>query len=318
MATKKAGSTKKAPARKPSSTKTTVRTVRADAKTTKKPAVKAEAAPATTATASARSRKVTLPKNLVNVVLAELVGTLILTLVALNTFQENGSLFVGLTLTVLVMTIGIVSGSHVNPAVTFGLWASRKLKTVLVPFYWVAQLLGAMLAIIITNWVSGDALSVNFGHIANLNWSVFGAELVGAAVFLFGLTAAVSRKDLTASSRAFAIGLSLMAGLLVGGSLLGAVKSQAIANYQRAAAQQSASSSAPEIPYAAFVKGVTVNPAIALATTDRTSSELTSGSQGSDETVYSRFTLEVILGTLVGAALGGNLYLLLVDRRKDQ
>lgn len=317
MATKKAASTKKATARKPAAAKTTVRTVSAEAK---KPVIKERVVvePATVAT-SATAKRPLLPGNIVNVVLAELFGTFILTLVALATFTETGALYVGLALTLLVLTVGVVSGAHVNPAVTFGLWAARKLKTVLVPFYWGAQFLGAILAVIVSNWVAGNNIQLDFGQITSLNWTVFGVELVGAAVFLFGLVAVVSRKDLSNLGRALGIGTSLMIGLVVAGTLLSAAKTSAIAAYQKEAQSSGNSSNAkaPEIPHVAYVKGVSLNPAIALAATDSTKSELTTGSKADKEATYSRLSLEVVLGTLVGAAVGGNLYLLIAGRKQD-
>lgn len=308
MATKKAASTKKVTIKKPAAAKTTVRTVRADAKPTTPSVVR-------TASVSSRNR-VKLPNNIVNIVLAELVGTFVLTLVALATFQETGALYVGLALAVLVFAIGAVSGSHINPAVTFGLWSMRKLRSVLVPFYWGAQLLGAMLALIVTNWVSDASTNLSFGHFFTFSWGIFAVELIGAAVFLFGLSALFGRRELTAGARAFGIGVALVIGLVAGGSLLSTRKTADVANYQKdsAAVQTDADKKKPEVPYSAYVKGVTVNPAIALAVTNHSDSEL---GVGSDTTTYSYFTASVVLGTLVGAALGGNLYLLIAGRNKN-
>lgn len=308
MATKKAASTKKAPARKPAAAKTTVHTVRADAKSEPRTVIKP------VNVSSTRSSKGTrLPANIVNIVFAELIGTFVLTLAALASFSETGPLYVGLALAVLVMTIGVISGSHVNPAVTFGLWSMRKLKTLLIPFYWGAQFLGAMLAVIVMNWVASNSVSLNFDHIWSLNWPLLGVELVGTAVFMFGLAAALNHRDLSTGGRAVGVGASLLIGLVVAGTLLTAVKNNDIAAYQKEA---QSSSKTPEIPASVYVKGATLNPAIALASVEHTQSELMSTGSTEKQTTYSRFTSEVILGTLVGAALGGNLYLLLVGRKK--
>jgi len=56
------------------------------------------------------------------------------------------SLAFGLTLLVMAYTIGHVSGCHINPAVSFGLWASGRFRgSELLP-YIVAQVLGAVIA----------------------------------------------------------------------------------------------------------------------------------------------------------------------------
>ena len=308
MATKKAASTKKATVKKPAAAKTTVRTVRADAPTTVERTVAAPAA--------VKRGKVQLPNNIINIVLAELFGTFILTLVALATFSENGALYVGIALALLVATVGAISGAHVNPAVTFGLWTTRRLKTLLVPFYWGAQFLGAMLAVIVSNWVANSSISLSFSDFAKFDWGIFAVELVATAVFLFGLTAVLSRSELSSSARAVGIGASLAIGLVVGGTLLTALKAQDVTNYQKQyqASQSSSDTKAPEIPHSAFVKAVTANPAIALAATDNSESALDSSSANTK--TNSRFTLEVIFGTLVGATVGGNLYLLIAGRRK--
>ena len=306
MATKKAASTKKSTAQKPAAAKTTVRSVRAEVKPEPQTVVK------TVSASSSKSGK--LPGNIVNIVFAELIGTFILTLVALATFTESGLLYIGLAVAVLVMTVGAVSGAHINPAVTFGLWTMRKLKTILVPFYWGAQFLGAMLAVIVMNWIANNALSLDFGHIWSLNWPVLGVELVGTAVFMFGFAAAISHRELSTAARAVGMGTSLIVGLVVSSTLLGALKTNDIAAYQKSA---SASSSTPAIPHSVFIKGATLNPAVALASVERTQSELMSSAATEKEATFSRFTSEVVLGTLVGAALGGNLYILLAGRKRN-
>jgi len=56
------------------------------------------------------------------------------------------SLAFGLTLLVMAYAIGHVSGCHINPAVSFGLWASGRFRgSELLP-YIVAQVLGAVIA----------------------------------------------------------------------------------------------------------------------------------------------------------------------------
>jgi aquaporin Z len=297
MATRKAASTKKVTAKKPAAAKTTVRTVRAESK----PAVKAVAAPV-------RSRAAVLPNNIVNIVFAELVGTFVLTAVALLSVKETGALYVGLALTMLVMTIGAVSGSHVNPAVTFGLWAMRRLKTVLVPFYWGAQFLGAMLAVIVMNWLSNGSVKLNFDHMNSLDWGVFGVELIAATVFMFGLAAAVSRRELSVVGKAFGVGLSLMVAVVVGTSLLATVRN----NYDT-----SKWTAVTDIQHAFRVSGPTVNPAVALASTEASDASFTGARANKDEKQYSRLSFEVVLGTLIGAALGGNLYLLVAGARRN-
>lgn len=308
MATKK-------PARK-STTKTTPK--RAASSTTRVRTVSAKDVPSrnvATATGTTTARKI--DNNIINIVLAELVGTFILTMVALLAVQNVMPLFVGLTLALLVMTIGAVSGSHVNPAVTFGLWAARKLNTIMVPFYWLAQFVGAMAAILLINVVAGANMGLDFvGHFAEFSWNVMAIELIGTAIFLFGLVSVTNRNDLSAGGKALGVGLSLFVGILVATSVLTPAQSQAISDYQKSSSATKEQETA-EIPHLIYVKGATLNPAVALATSESTQSELTGAQAGDDETAYSRLSLEVIIGTLVGAALGANLALLVAYRFRD-
>jgi aquaporin Z len=82
---------------------------------------------------------------------AELVGTAILVIGGCGTALfagaiNGGTLAVatafGLSLLVLVYVIGNISGCHVNPAVTLGMWSSGKIETGVLAYYWIAQLIG--------------------------------------------------------------------------------------------------------------------------------------------------------------------------------
>ncbi len=52
----------------------------------------------------------------------------------------------GLSLLAMVYTIGHVSGCHINPAVTLGLFLSKKFERRYLVGYWIAQILGAIVA----------------------------------------------------------------------------------------------------------------------------------------------------------------------------
>jgi aquaporin Z len=52
----------------------------------------------------------------------------------------------GLTVLTMVFAVGHISGGHFNPAVTLGLWAGGRFPARNVPFYMVAQVIGAIAA----------------------------------------------------------------------------------------------------------------------------------------------------------------------------
>ena len=54
--------------------------------------------------------------------------------------------FIPLSLLAMVYTIGHVSGCHINPAVTLGLLISKKVEGRYALGYWVAQIVGAIVA----------------------------------------------------------------------------------------------------------------------------------------------------------------------------
>jgi aquaporin Z len=85
---------------------------------------------------------------------AEFVGTFVLVLggvgAAVIAGDKIGNLGVafafGLSLLAMAYAVGPISGCHINPAVTMGLLASRKIELGEAVRYWVAQILGAIVA----------------------------------------------------------------------------------------------------------------------------------------------------------------------------
>lgn len=85
---------------------------------------------------------------------AELIGTFVLVFGGCGTAVLAGdhvgwlgvSLAFGLALLTMAYAIGPISGCHINPAVTVGLWVSKKISFKDVPGYIIAQILGGILA----------------------------------------------------------------------------------------------------------------------------------------------------------------------------
>lgn len=308
MATKKAAAKKTSTTAKKAPSK--------PATTTKVKTTTASSSSTAAAAASPAKRSTKLDNNVINIVLAELAGTFVLVMVALLSFKEIMPLYVGLTVAVLVLAVGAVSGSHLNPAVTFGLWSVKKVKALLVPFYWGAQFLGAMAAVVVLNAIAGSKQALDFSHFTEFSWPIFLVELVGTAVFLFGLTSVLNRADVSNGHKALGIGLSLAIGILVSTSLMTTVQNQAFADYRKNA-QDSKDEKGPAIPHTIYVQGATLNPAVALAATEATESELRNTTAADDEKRYSRLSLEVVFATLIGAALGANFARLMGHRFKS-
>src|SRR2546430_9738710 len=93
----------------------------------------------------------------------ELLGTFALVLVGVGAIMSVGqqpdagtlevALAFGLVIAVMVSAVGHISGGHFNPAVTFGFILTRRISMVLGLVYWVAQLVGAVLAALLLRWI---------------------------------------------------------------------------------------------------------------------------------------------------------------------
>lgn len=144
--------------------------------------------------------------------LAELLGTFLLAfLVRLSLgaeFPVATPVLAAITLGVIVYMIGSVSGAHVNPAVTIGLFTIGKIKAGDALGYIVAQFIGAAIALVGAPSFVGSTLSAS----PNLPFTLV-AEAVGATIFLFGISSVVRRKA-PESMSGITVGTSLLLGVL--------------------------------------------------------------------------------------------------------
>jgi len=141
----------------------------------------------------------------------------------LGTFLLASAVFAGvnpfIALAVLVLIIGGISGSHVNPAVTLGLASVKKHKMNEVLPYWGAQVAGGLTAAYLAVYLAKSTMTYDF---VSFDGRLFVAELIGAAIFLTGVTLAVSQK-LDGIKLAVAVGGSLFLGATLGGGINAAV-----------------------------------------------------------------------------------------------
>ena len=166
-----------------------------------------------------------------NKYLAELIGTFWLVLggcgsaVLAAAFPELGIGFAGVALafgvTVLTMAyaIGHISGCHLNPAVSFGLWAGGRFAAKdLVP-YVIAQVVGAIAAAAVLyviasgqmGWQPGGFATNGYGDLSPGQYSMMAllvCEVVLTAVFLFVIMGATDSRA-PAGFVPIAIGLCL-------------------------------------------------------------------------------------------------------------
>ena len=159
---------------------------------------------------------------------AELLGTFALTF-AVSISVISGSAVVtpvlaALVLCIMVYTIGPISGAHINPAVTVGLAVVKKISVKDAGLYIVAQVLGAVLAMLLAQGLTGDITGIV--ALDSVNAGV--AEAIGAFILVFGVSSVVYGKvDDDASG--LVIGGSLLVGLMLTGGMSNAVLNPAVA-----------------------------------------------------------------------------------------
>ena len=153
---------------------------------------------------------------------AEVVGTFFLVIAALLSPQGLTFALVGVTLLVMVIALGQVSGAHLNPAVTLGLVTARLFPWREGLMYFLAQVIGAFLAL-------------GFGQLVDRRLPVAGThgnalwfELLGTALLVFVVVRVVMAKAAPEAS-ALAVGLALAVGIAIAGPSSGGVLNPAIA-----------------------------------------------------------------------------------------
>ena len=161
---------------------------------------------------------------------AEFLGTALLTVVVLAVSKSNigvpyfVALAAGLTLATMVMVFGAVSGAHLNPAITLGLFSARRIKLLPALAYVAAQLLGGIAAYLLYTYFTDSTLSND----VTFDSRVLVAEAAGAFILSTGIAAAVYQK-LDGGRAAFTIGASLALGVMVAALGSGGVLNPAVA-----------------------------------------------------------------------------------------
>lgn len=157
---------------------------------------------------------------------AELLGTATLTFAVLGSIQQQTAtpFVAALVLMLAVYVIGPVSGAHINPAVTAGLWTVRKIKTPEALAYIAAQIVGAVGAQFLFEQLLGNLPPVPVLP----GWGVGLAEAMGMFLFVLGISAVIAGKVQPAAS-GITIGGSLLLGILVATLLSNGVLNPAVA-----------------------------------------------------------------------------------------
>lgn len=161
--------------------------------------------------------------------LAELIGTFALVFFGAGAGVAGAGLLGvafahGLTVAVFVYAFGYISGTHLNPAVTFGLALNGNIKwNQAVVSYWIAQFAGAVAAAFLLTSVAGDISGgATVGSLTLLSpaWAAVVEALLTFFLVNTILHTAVGGKG--GPLAGWAIGATLVFAILTGGPLTGA------------------------------------------------------------------------------------------------
>ncbi len=171
--------------------------------------------------------------KLCNKFAAEFFGTAVLVLGGCGTalFGHVGFLGValafGLTIVAAAYGIGDISGAHLNPAVSLGVFVNGRMSAKEMLWYWCAQILGAIAAAAILFGIAksagmeigtfaangyGDffsAADVEAGYLQTNVWGAFATECVLTFVFLMVILGVTDSKHANGAFGGLAIGLTL-------------------------------------------------------------------------------------------------------------
>ncbi len=156
---------------------------------------------------------------------AEMIGTMILVLMgcgsavfagAIQPFASVGTLGVafafGLSVLVMCYTIGKISGCHINPAITLGVWLSKRMSSKDAGMYMIFQVIGGIIGSSILYFLARDSGSVTTLTGANGYTNVtmaFIAESVFTFIFVLVVLGSTS-KGADNKFAGIAIGLTLV------------------------------------------------------------------------------------------------------------
>ena len=175
--------------------------------------------------------------------ISELIGTMVLVLFGCGSAAIAGSVLgtfgiamaFGLSIVAMAYVIGDISGCHVNPAVSIGMWIDGRLETKDLLVYIVFQFIGAIIGIALLVMIINSAPSLGgyaatglgqngFGSASSVGLDVVGAilvEIILTFVFVFTVLG-VTKKVENATVAGIVMGLTLAFVYLLGIPLTGA------------------------------------------------------------------------------------------------
>lgn len=163
-------------------------------------------------------------KRDVRPLLAEGIGAFLLALAVGSSGHTSvpTALVAGVTLMTLVYVFGPISGAHVNPAVTLGVWSTGAMKGQQAAWYMVSQMIGGLVAFLVLSAWSGLPSPDAFVMPGSIG------EVLGALILAYGVTTVVQGK-VGSMATGLAVGGSLFVGALAASSMSPGILNPAVA-----------------------------------------------------------------------------------------
>lgn len=164
---------------------------------------------------------------------AEFIGTFTLLFVGVGSIAAGaGNLGIalahGLAIAAMIWAVGAVSGAHFNPAVSWAMFAAKRIEVSTMISYWIAQIVGGIAGVFaLKQCIAGEVLSqVGMGAPSVGDGVTMGGAIVMEAVLTFFLVvvifgAAIDRRANTACAGLY-IGLTVTMAALAAGGVTGA------------------------------------------------------------------------------------------------
>ena len=163
--------------------------------------------------------------------LTECLGTFFLAFTVCLTVLGGVSaapLAIGSSLMIMVYMGGHISGGHYNPAVTLAVWLRGKLPGSQVAPYWIAQLIGAIIAGLLSYVITDKSFFVAPAPTATVVQSLLVEFLFSFALCLVVLQTATNEKTAGNSYYGLAIGFTVMVGAYAAGNVSGGAFNPAV------------------------------------------------------------------------------------------
>ncbi|XVF17116.1 hypothetical protein REPUB_Repub10bG0091200 [Reevesia pubescens] len=171
--------------------------------------------------------------NPVRAILAEMLGTFIVMfcicgIIASTKLTGGGAALLeyattaGLTIVVVIFSIGSISGAHVNPAVTIAIAAFGYFPWSKVPLYILAQILGSVLATFIGEFIYGIKSDVMATRPGQGCQAAFWVELIANFIIMFVVAALTHESQSVGRMSGLIIGMAIGLAVLITGPISGA------------------------------------------------------------------------------------------------